>query len=369
MYSNEIQTKLQRLRPWLEENQLDGVLLQTRPNFAWITGGRDNHVSNASESGVAAVLATADKLLCLCNQIESPRMKTEELALSGIEVADFPWWNPGQGRETITKILGGRRIACDVDALGMGLPRLPAGFAQLRWSLTDLEIQRYRYCGQIASAALESVCRQIQPGESEFDIAARIEFEVQRTGANPCVVLVATDQRISEYRHPIPTSRKLERSAMLVLCAEYRGLIANCTRLVHFGPLPDDLRHKHQAVCNVDACVNLATRPGRTLAQVFADLQQAYADNGYPDEWQLHHQGGSTGYQGRELFANPFTQTAILPDQAFAWNPSIRGTKSEDTILCTDKGIESLTSASETWPKVTGDCSLCKMLRPDILVR
>ena len=127
---------------------------------------------------------------------------------------------------------------------------------------------------------MESVCRQVQIGESEFDIAARIQFEVQRTGANPCVVLVATDRRINEYRHPIPTTRKLERYAMLVLCAEYRGLIANCTRFVHFGPIPDDLRHRQQAVCNVDSCINLATRPGRTMAEVFTDLQNAYAVNG-----------------------------------------------------------------------------------------
>ncbi len=369
MYNNEIQIKLARLGQYLSRNNLDGVLLGTRANFAWITAGRDNHIVAASETGVAAILATPDKLLCLTNHIESPRFRTEELVGMGIDVVDFPWWNAQQSRDTVAHVIAGRRIATDGVDFGLGLPALPGDFSQLRWALTDMEIQKYRYCGQLASSALEAVCRQIQPGDSEFDIAARLMFEVQRTGAFPYVALVSTDNRVFDYRHPIPTSKKLQRYAMLVVCAEYRGLISSCTRFVHFGPLSDDIRKKQQAVCNVDAAVNLATRPGRQLREVFADLQTAYEANGYPGEWQNHHQGGSTGYAGREAFGNPFAQATVLASQAFAWNPSIQGTKSEDTILVTDTGMEILTACSDSWPKITGHSPQGEMLRPDILVR
>ncbi len=369
MYSNEIQIKLARLSQYLSQNNLDGILLGTRANFAWITAGRDNHIVSASETGVAAILATPDKLICLTNHIESSRFRTEELVGMGIDVIDFPWWNPEPARDTVAQVIAGRRIATDGPDFGLGLPSLPAGFNQLRWSLTDMEIQKYRYCGQLASAALEAVCRQVQPGETEFDIAARLEFEVQRTGAFPYVTLVSTDQRVFDYRHPIPTPRKLQRYAMLVVCAEYRGLIASCTRFIHFGPLPDDIRKKQQAVCNVDTTVNLATRPGRLTSEVFADLQAAYEANGYPGEWQNHHQGGSTGYAGREVIATPSTPHPVLANQAFAWNPSIQGTKSEDTVLITDSGLEILTTCSETWPKLTGHAPQGDMLRPDILTR
>jgi Xaa-Pro aminopeptidase len=345
------------------------VLLQNRANFAWITGGKDNHIASASECGVAAILATHDKLICLTNHIESPRFRTEELLGTGIEVLDFPWWDPQAIKKTLQEVIGGRKIAADIDGFSAGLPAIPASFTQLRWALTDMEIQRYRYCGQLATAALESVCRQIQVGDSEFDIAARIEFECQRTGANPCVVLVSTDRRVFEYRHPIPTARKLEKYAMLVICAEYRGLIANATRFVHFGALPEEIKAKQQAVCNVDTAVNLATKPGRAINEVFADLQKAYADNGWDGEWKLHHQGGSTGYAGREVFGNPSTTTKVLANQAFAWNPSIAGTKCEDTILVTDGGIEFITCPGDNWPKVIGKCAAGELPRADILVR
>ncbi len=367
MYSNEIQIKLQRLGTYLAANALDGVLLQNRANFAWITGGRDNHVVLESEGGVAGILATADRLVCLTNHIESPRFRTEELADMGIEVIDFPWWSPAEAAEVVRRVVGERKIASDNGAFGIA--ELPPGFAKLRWSLTDMEIQRYRFCGQLTSAAIESASRQIQPGESEFDIAARLEFEIQRTGASPYVVLVATDRRIREYRHPTPTAKKLEKHAMLVLCGEYRGLICSCTRFVHFGPVPTEISERHQAVCNVDAAVNLATKPGRTIGDIFRDLQAAYAENGHPDQWRYHHQGGSTGYAGRDIIGTPFIEAPVLANQAFAWNPSITGTKSEDTILVTDNGIELLTQPSEAWPKTVGHFSAGQMVRSDILVR
>ena len=367
MYTNEILAKQQRLTAYLAAHQLDGVFLQNRANFAWITGGGDNHIVSSSESGVAAIFATPQKLICLTTVIESPRFRTEELAASGIEVIDYPWWDTERASQVVAEVLAGRKVASDTNVFG--LPALPADFTKLRWVLTDAEILRYRRCGQIASSALEKVCRDVKVGETEFEIAARLEFEVQRTGANPCVMLVSTDRRVFDYRHPIPTVKKLEKYAMVVVCAEYRGLIASCTRFLHFGPLPADIRAKQQAVCNVDTAVNLATRPGRTIGAIFADLQNAYAQNGFADQWKLHHQGGSAGFAGREVIATPTSTAVVEANQAFAWNPSIAGTKSEDTVLITNKGMEILTSASASWPMVVGKCPAGELARPDILVR
>ena len=73
-------------------------------------------------------------------------------------------------------------------------------------------------------------------------------------------------------------------------------------------------------------------------------LVAAYAGQGFAEEWRRHHQGGRTGYRGREVFAVPGSQ-AVLPDAcAVAWNPSVTGGgKSEDTALVTPAGVEVLT--------------------------
>src|SRR5688572_9672174 len=85
--SAEIQIKQKLLAEFLGRHGLDAVLLQHRPNFAWITGGRDNHIPNNTPEGVAAILATADSRVCIANEIEAPRMRDEELVGTGIEVA------------------------------------------------------------------------------------------------------------------------------------------------------------------------------------------------------------------------------------------------------------------------------------------
>ena len=81
-----------------------------------------------------------------------------------------------------------------------------------------------------------------------------------------------------------------------------------------------------------------ATRPGRTFGDVMTAARAAYAAAGYPEEWKLHHQGGSIGYQGRERIAVPDDPTPIEPGMAFAWNPSITGAKAEETFILTSTG-------------------------------
>ena len=155
---------------------------------------------------------------------------------------------------------------------------------------------------------------------------------------------------------------------MMVLGARRGGLIVSVTRLVHFGELPDDLRKRHHAVQTVDAAAILGTRQGRGVRNVFSDIRSTYTDQGFPDEWKLHHQGGLTGYLPREYIATPTDHHAVELNQAFAWNPSIAGTKSEDTILVTEFGPEVL-SATPDWPTREVIIADRAVQRPEILVR
>lgn len=351
-YPTEISGKLGRLAVFLDRAGLDGALLWHRANFAWITGGKDNHIPNNSPAGVAAILAMPDRLVCLCNNIEAPRMRDEELTGTGIEIIEYPWFDHDAIVKTSRDLIGNKKIAVDSDETGLGLPPLPADFVQLRWSLTPEEIARYREGGRLTSAAIERACALLRPGQSEHEAAGLLEQQMRAAGLNPVVTLVAADQRINHFRHPIPTNRQIDRVVMLVSCAEFGGLISNLTRFVHFGPIPAERERRMQAVARIDAAVNLATRPGRTMGEIFADLQQAYAENGFAEQWKFHHQGGSTGYAGREAFATPTSQVKVLENQAFAWNPSVTGAKSEDTALCTNSGIEFLTAPSPLWPRI-----------------
>ena len=364
----ELQIKLDRVGEFLDRHQLDGVLLTRRDNFAWITCGKDNHIANNTPMGVASILATRDSRICLANSIEAPRMKGEELVGTGIETIDFPWYDGGATNVKVSEIIAGRVVATDGETFGLPLRSLAPEFSGLRWSLTEEEIARYRECGSRASRAMEQTCRALKPDLSGHDIAAILDHHIHEAELNPLVTLVAVDDQITRFRHPIPKSVKMRRHAMLVTCAERAGLIACVTRFVHVGPISAELKAMQQAVCNIDAAVNLATRPGRTLGEIFADLAQAYADNGHTDQWKFHHQGGSTGYNPRDAVATPGNGIHVVENQAFAWNPSIVGAKSEDTVLVTNQGIEVLTAPTAQWPTVKGSSRFGELQRADILV-
>jgi Xaa-Pro dipeptidase len=80
-------------------------------------------------------------------------------------------------------------------------------------------------------------------------------------------------------------------------------------------------------------------------------LAAAYGEVGYPGEEAKHHQGGAIGYRAREWVAHPKSPESVQDPEAFAWNPSITGTKVEDTALLVNGRIEIMTS-TPGWPTI-----------------
>src|SRR6476620_8471974 len=104
---DEIQTKLERLAAFLDRHRLQGVLLRQRNNFAWITGGRDNHIPNNQSAGVASILATRSSRVCITNNIEAVRMREEELAGTGIDIHEYPWYDHAAAGKTLQDLIAG----------------------------------------------------------------------------------------------------------------------------------------------------------------------------------------------------------------------------------------------------------------------
>ena len=362
--SQEVEQKLERLRGWLAESGRAGLLIRRRANFAWLTAGGRSHVSTANDAGAAALLVTADRMVVVASNLEARRLAEEELAGVPVEVVDFPWQEPDGERRALEAAAGDpSKLAADTD------PTLAAPLAALRARLLPPEIERYQELGRLASAEVERLCCEIDPGETEDDVAALVQVAGARHGARVPVCLVAADGRIATRRHPLPTGATIRQRVMVATCWERGGLVCSITRLVSFAPLDEDLRRRHDAVVRVDAAAAAATRVGRPLRDVFADIVRAYAETGYAEEWRYHHQGGSTGYQPRDTIANPTAGAEVQPNQPFAWNPSIAGTKSEDTLLATPAGPRWITAPGPEWPACELETGGIAFRRADILVR
>lgn len=362
---HEIKEKEKRVRKFLKEQDLKGLLLTKSSNFAWFTCGKDNHVLIASESGVASILITENKKYIITNNIESKRIIDEEIANQGFELKEYYWWEDDKKKEIISEIVSLDFIGSDDCFVGTKY----VDIGNLRYSLTKEEIKRYRWLGKKAGSCMSKVCKKIKIGETENEIAARLSKELLKHGIIPVVLLMAADDRILKYRHPVPTDKKVESTVMVVVCARKFGLITSLTRIVHFGEISEELRRKHNAVCRIDAEFILNSKPGMLTGDILAKAQKVYEKTGFKDEWKLHHQGGPTGYNARDYKATPGNQELLVPNQAIAWNPSITGTKSEDTIIIgkTSDEIPEIITASKDWPMVEVEVEGIKIRRNDIL--
>lgn len=358
----EFDRKQQRIQGLLDEHGLDSLLLQRVSSFAWATCGAASYINTAASNGEASLLITPGGRHLITNNIEAPRLEHEEkLAAQGWEFHVGPWY---EADETMAELAHGLKLGAD--APYPGAVNLANEMARVRANLMPEEQERFRALGRLCAAAMNDAIRAVRVGQTEHEIAGHLAHEAERRGVQAIVNLIATDERIFSFRHPLPTDKELVSYAMLVLCGRKWGLVCSITRLIHFGRLPADLERKVEAVAQIDATFLAATRPHRTLGEVFEQATDAYAAAGFPDEWQNHHQGGPVGYEPREYIATPDSDDVVSVGQAYAWNPSITGAKSEDTILVGEAENEVLTSI-DGWPTLSGTVDGRTFERPAIL--
>jgi Xaa-Pro aminopeptidase len=359
------EAKTRRLDAYLDNTDLE-VVWFARPNsFAWLTGGGNNVVDRDSAAGVAAVGYDGDELRVLTDSIEADRLADEELPV-GETVESYPWY-----AESLAEALADRSptpAAADVD-----VPEFASvDAAPLRQPLTEADVDRYRTLGHEAATAVERVCRELQPDDTEREVAAALRVALSARGIESPVALVGGAHRAQAYRHYTPTDATLGDYALVSVTAQRGGLYASLTRTVAFDP-PAWLAERHATAARIEASALEATRVAAANAgragNVFADVQEAYARVGWEDEWRNHHQGGAAGYAGREWIAAPDHEARVYEPMAYAWNPTVQGAKSEDTVLVTDEGFETLTSTGE-WPTLEVESAWGETLeRHDVVQR
>lgn len=316
------------------------LVLSSHEALGWYLDGVRTHVSLAGPPVLAIRVDEAGDTLFVADN-EADRLIAEELLPEDAErVVRVAWWIPPvvaatEAGEALTEA----DVALELRAARAVL--LPA------------ETARYRALGRDTADAFSDVSGVLRSLSSERDAAALLADELVRQGIDPLVILVAGSDRLA-HRHPLPTTGPLGARAMLVVCGRRHGLIANATRWLG-EPGPDDDR-----ILAVEAAFFAATTPGARLSDALMAGVAGYADAGFDAlEWHRHHQGGPTGYAGRDPRATGAVPDLVHDGQAFAWNPTAPGAKVEDTVLVTAGGIEVLT-AEPRWPTT----EVAGLLRP-----
>jgi hypothetical protein len=346
----EVAEKLGRVRGWLDEAGHGAALFTSQPGVAWVTAGLEDRVVRNEEPALVWALVTGTRAFLITTNIERPRLAAEE-DCTEFELHAVPWYGPG-----------GLAGAADHLAGGLKLAEAPAS---LRMPLTAGEQERLAALGADCARALEGALRGWQPIERECDLAARIAGALEERLIFPSVLLVGGAERRRAFRHPVPTTAMTGRDVLAVVTGVRGGLNVSCSRTVSAGAPDSELAARHLAACAVEAALIDATRPGRSWEEALAAGQAAYRDAGFDGEWREHVQGGPVGYLSREFDVVPGRPDAaelITAGSGFAWNPTVRGAKSEDTFIVSGDGPAVAISNTADWPVVNGQVD-----RPAIL--
>ena len=317
-------TPLERLRAWMRSQGLARIWVYRPENFAWLTGGENT----LGMGEPVAWLEVGEEVRVHTSRIEQFRIAEEEAR--GFTVVTHPWETPPP-------------LARPND--------LDLDLTPLRLVLTPDMQDSFRVLGREVALATGEVVREAKPDWREQELAGALAESLWSRGIRPLLLLVAGEERLFRYRHPLPKGRPLGRAFMAVVCGTRHGLVANLTRMAHFGGRPE-IRDRYEKVLEVEAAALAASRPGVFLGEVFTVIQKAYTRVGFPDAWREHHQGGVGGYRSREVVATPDHDLRLEEGMVLAWNPSLAGAKVEDTFLLVERGLENLTGDPH-WPKVT----------------
>lgn len=365
----EVADKLARVRALLGELDLDGVVLTRQNDVAWVSAGVENLIIRGEDPGLVWALVTPSRALLVTQNIEGPRIEAEEHAAElGFEVATFPWWEDAWER-LVTDLVPAARLGND----GAGPGRsIAAELSALKADLSDPERARLRLLGADAAAAVEGPMRRVGAATTERELAAELVRALELARIFPSVLLVGGGERRTRFRHPTISGAPLGTSALAVLVGVRDGLNIALSRSVAIGGGDAGLAERHAHVVEVEAAEIAASRPGATWGEALQAGIDAYERLGYPGEWREHYQGGVVGYGAREFspapLAHPNAWTAhpVRAGQAAAWNPTIRGAKSEDTFIVGSDGPELVTTTGD-WPTLDVAVDGLTIARPALL--
>jgi antitoxin VapB len=367
---DEVDRKVQRTAALARAAGLAGIVITTQHNFAWMTAGRSNRIDASREIGTASLLVSAHgRRLVLASTIEAPRTAEETVAGLGFELVEYPWTDERADPAHMFRVA---EHAIGAGPLGADTPTphaqpVEGALAKLRATLDAGELPRYRTLGDILGSTLGELVRSTLPGVSEHDVARAVAAALLTLDVRPVVLLVAADQRIARYRHPTPTDLRWKNRLLVAVCAEHEGLIVGASRIVSTRS-DDDLLKRTRATAQVFAALLESTRTGATGAELFAAAASAYAAAGFPGEERLHHQGGAIAYRAREWVAHPQSNDVVTAPQAFAWNPTVTGTKIEETCVLDEDDRLEIVTASPGWPSIGINVREQRLFVPDVYV-
>jgi len=339
-----------------DELKIDALLVSAPPNVRYLSGFTgDNGLllvtpdSTTLFTDARFTIQAAEECTCAVKTITKGPLDQSALALAA--------------RKRIKRVgFEATRLLFDVyqriqAALPSGATLRPIGpvIDRLRMVKTDEEIARIRRSVLTNSQAYEKTIRSIRPGITESAIAAELEYQMRRLGAEKAAfeTIVAIGPR-SALPHAQPTARKLGHNELLLIDmgACQQGYMSDMTRMLFMGRPAHRVRTMYNAVLKAQLAALDTVRPGVTAAHVDRAARRVLDAEGLGKEF-VHSTGHGLGleiHEGPRLGRSDKTKLQrgmVVTIEPGAYIRDFGGVRIEDTVLVTSNGCAVLTPTSK----------------------
>jgi Xaa-Pro aminopeptidase len=223
----------------------------------------------------------------------------------------------------------------------------------------DHEIAFIRRAVAIQQAALLATLKTIKPGggQTELEIAARLEFEMKSRGSvKPAFDTIVAADANSAKPHATPGPLKTKRNGVVLVDwgARSGGYCSDMTRVFALGAWPKKVAEIYSVVLEAHQAAMAAGRPGMTAQALDAVARNVIEKAGFGKLF-----GHGTGHGiGLNIHESPSVRrllptTVLEPGMVVTiepgiYLPGIGGVRIEDDLLITKRGSEGLCTLPKT---------------------
>lgn len=224
---------------------------------------------------------------------------------------------------------------------------------QLRQSKDDEEITAMVQAQDIAEEALEEILQFIQVGVTEKEIAAKLQYEMLRRGAEKMSFdpIVASGPNGS-LPHAVPTDRKIREGDFITLDfgCKFGGYCSDMTRTIAVGEPTEEMKKVYNTVLDAQMAGIAAAKAGATGKDVHMAAQKIIEEAGY-GQYFGHGFGHSLGIEIHEApnasprNPNPLPLGAVISAEPGIYLPGRFGVRIEDALVLVEDGNINITKA------------------------
>ncbi len=355
----EYPARLRLLQSQLPENHLDALLVTHLPNIRYLCGFTGSAAALLVE-GDSSIFFTDGRYRTQAQQeIKVGGNRTKIVIARKSPLAAAAEWLTA--RRTLSKIVVGieaesmtagmrDRFARDVKGKAR-LRSAPPLLERARMTKDAAEIQSIKQAVELGASLFRVARRKIRPGVREVAVAAAMEYEARRSGAEgmsfPTILAAGARSAVVHGRAsdaPIPRRGFVVCDFGVILA----GYCSDRTRTVHVGQPSPAAKHLYEAVLEAQQAAIAAVAPGVTAAEVDAAARSVLRRRKLATYF-THSTGHGLGLEIHEAPKVAAGQTQKLePGMVITIEPGVYvpgkwGVRIEDVVVVTQTGREVLT--------------------------